>query len=225
MIMKISTDERFVVCLEYLAEKFHCKIKQTDSRYTLNLKLEVDQFRLFDCLVTQIVTTMKGYYLQSKLKIKNKTLIKILLNYDKKSDTIIAGTLFQITPEILLDSLYDFSLTRLKYRWDEVIQLVNENYIHLSQKVLFNELLRFLILNMDYRIPEAHVMAIDHKATICDQKLQPLPQKDDDIVNALIEFAPRQVFIHASSDLTNEIVERIETLFPNCVCIEYNAVL
>lgn len=225
MVMEISTDERFLVCLEHLAQKFHSCIKCDGERYILQLDANINRYQLFDSIVTQIVTTMKGEYLQKKIRIKNKTLIKVLINYDKKSDTVIAGSLFQLTPKILLDSIYDFSLNRLKCRWNEVIQLVNENYIQLTQKVLFNELLRFLILNMDYRIPEAHVMVIDHHATICDQKLQPLPQIDEDIVNALIEVAPRQIFIHNNADLASEIIERIETLFPNCVCIEYNAVL
>jgi len=131
--MKISTDERFLFCLKYLAEKFNSKLTQSNNRYVLNLKSNINQFRLFDCIISQIVTTMKSFYLLSKLKIKNKTLIKILLNYDKKADTIIAGTLFKITNEILLDSLYDFGLSKLKIRWDEVIQLVNENYVHHSQ--------------------------------------------------------------------------------------------
>lgn len=223
--MKISTDERFVFCLEHLAQKFHGQIKRTDMRYNLILNTGVDNFRLFDSIVNQIVTTMKGYYLQSKMRIKNKTLIKVLINYDKKSDTVIAGSLFQLTPQLLLDSIYDFALTRLKCRWDEVIQLVNENYFQLTQTVLFNELLRFLILNMDYRVSEAHVMVINKQPTICDKKLQPLPQNDEDIINALIEVAPRQIFIHNDSLLARDLVERIEYLFPNCVCIEYNAVL
>lgn len=223
--MEISTDERFLSCLEHLAQKFHGQINHADERYILNLNAQINRYQLFDSIVNQIVTTMKAHYLQSKIRIKNKTLIKVLINYDKKSDTVIAGSLFQLSPKILLDSIYDFSLSRLKYRWDEVIQLVNENYLQLTQTVLFNELLRFLILNMDYRMPEAHVMVIDHQATICDQKLQPLPQNDEDIINALIEFAPRQIFIHTDTNLAREIVERIETLFPNCVCIEYNAVL
>ena len=130
--MEISTDERFVFCLEHLAQKFHGQIKRTDMRYNLILNTGVDNFRLFDSIVNQIVTTMKGYYLQSKMRIKNKTLIKVLINYDKKSDTVIAGSLFQLTPQLLLDSIYDFALTRLKYRWDEVIQLVNENYFQLK---------------------------------------------------------------------------------------------
>ena len=223
--MEISTDERFLSCLEHLAGKFHARIQHIDDRHVLYLNARIDRYKLFDSIVNQIVTTMKAFYLQSKIRIKNTTLIKVLINYDKKSDTVIAGSLFQLSPKILLDSIYDFALTRLKCRWDEVIQLVNENYIQLTQTVLFNELLRFLILNMDYRIPEAHVMVIDHQPTICDQKLQPLPQIDEDIINALIEVAPRQIFIHTDTNLANDIVERIETLFPNCVCIEYNAVL
>lgn len=223
--MEISTDERFISCLKHLAGKFHGRVKQIDGRYVLTLKPSIDRYQLFDSIVNQIVTAMKANYLQSKIKIKSDTLIKVLINYDKKSDTVIAGSLFQLSPKLLLDSIYDFSLNRLKCRWNEVIQLVNENYLQLTQTVLFNELLRFLILNMDYRIPEAHVMVIDHHTTICDQKLQPLPQNDSDIINALIEVAPRQIYIHNDTDLASEIVERIEMLFPNCVCIEYNAVL
>ena len=225
MVMKISTDERFLPCLQHLAEKYKSSLKHTADRYILYLKDNVDHFQLFDSIVTQIVTTMKGFYLSSKLKIKNNTLVKVLINYDKKSDTIVAGSLFKLTPEILLDSIYDFCLSRLKCRWHEVVALVNDNYPQLTQKVIFNELLRFLIINMDCRIPEAHIMVINHQPKICDQQLQPLPHPDEDIINSLIEVAPRQIFIHTDTDITKELVEQIETLFPNCVCIEYNAVL
>ena len=225
MVMKISTDERFYTCLQHLAKKFGGQITNNQDRYCLQLKERINKYQLFDSIVNQIVTNMKAFYLNQKLKIKNKTLVKVLINYDKKSDIVIAGSLLSITPTILLDSIYDFCLTRLKCRWNEVIQLVNENYIQLTQKVLFNELLRFLIVNMDCRMPEAHVMVINHQTTICDQKLQPIPRNEEDIINALIDFAPRQIYIHNDRELTKDVVEQIETLFPNCVCIEYNAVL
>lgn len=225
MVMKISTDERFYTCLQHLAKKFGGQITNNQDRYFLQLKGRVNKYQLFDSIVNQIVTNMKAFYLNQKLKIKNKTLVKVLINYDKKSDIVIAGSLLSITPTILLDSIYDFCLTRLKCRWNEVIQLVNENYIQLTQKVLFNELLRFLIVNMDCRMPEAHVMVINHQTTICDKKMQPIPRNEEDIINALIDFAPRQIYIHNDRELTQDVVEQIETLFPNCVCIEYNAVL
>ena len=223
--MEISTDERFIVCIKHLMQKFHGRLKQHYNRYVLTLPSNVDRYRLFDSITNQIVTTMKTYYLHKKIRIKNDTLIKVLINYDKKSDTVIAGSLFQLTPQLLLDSVYDFALDRLKCRWDEVIQLVNENYLQLTQTILFDELLRFLILNMDCRIPEAHVMVINNQPTICDQKLKPLFRIDGDIINALIEVAPKQVFIHNDKALSHDVIERIEKLFPNCVCIEYTAVL
>ncbi len=223
--MEISTDERFLTCLEYLSKKYRGHIKLINQRYILTLPSQVNRYRLFDSIVNQIVTTIKADYLQNKIRIKHKTLIKVLINYDKKSDTVIAGSLFELTPRILLDSIYDFKLDPLKRRWDEVIKLVNENYIQLTQNAMFNELLRFLILNMDYRIPEAHIVMINNQPIICNKKLQPLPQTDDDIINDLVEIAPRQIFIHNSTNLTNKLIERIEYLFPNCVCIEYNAVL
>lgn len=223
--MEISTDERFLICLEHLAQKFHGQIKHQSARYTLTLTHHVNRYQLFDSITNQIVTTMKAQYLKNKIRIKNDTLIKVLINYDKKSDTVIAGSLFQLSPQMLLDSIYDFSLSRLKCRWDEVIQLVNENHLQLTQTVLFNELLRFLIMNMDCRIPEAHIMTINHQLIICDQKLQPLSYSDSDIINALIEVAPRQIFIHNDTDLSRDMIDRIETLFPNCVCIEYNAMV
>lgn len=223
--MEISTDERFISCLQHLAQKFHGHLQQRNNRYVLTLSPRVDRYQLFDSITNQIVTTMKANYLRSKIRIKNDTLIKVLINYDKKSDTVIAGSLFQLSPKLLLDSIYDFALDRLKCRWNEVVQLVNENYIRLTQTVLFNELLRFLIFNMDCRIPEAHVMVIDNHPTICDQKLHPLPQIDEDIINALIEVAPKQIFIHNDTALTHDVIERIEMLFPNCVCIEYTTVL
>ena len=225
MMMEISTDERFVACLQHLAQKYHGQVQQVGERHVLTLPPRINRYRLFDSITNQIVTSMKAFYLRQNIRIKNDTLIKVLINYDKKSDTVIAGSLFQLAPQLLLDSLYDFALDRLKCRWDEVVQLVNENYLQLTQTVLFNELLRFLILNMDCRIPEAHVMVINNQATICDQKLQPLSQIDGDIIHALIEVAPKQVFIHNDSALARDVVERIEMLFPNCVCIEYTAVL
>ena len=223
--MKISTDERFRNCLEHLAQKFNGKIKICDKRYVLNLKPCIDHYQIFDCIVEQIVTTMKAFYLESKLKIKNKTLIKVLVNYDKKSDIIIAASLFNLTPETLLDSIYDFRLSRLKFRWNEVIQLVNENYPQLTQKVVFNELLRFLIINMDYRMSEAHIITVNKHPQICDKKLNPLPHTDEDIINSLIDIAPRQIVIHTDNYLNKEVIDRIENFFPNCICIEYNAVL
>lgn len=223
--MEISTDDRFRESLQYIATKFHKPVKKVGDRYQLTLPNTIDKYKYFDAIIYQIVTTMKSQYIAAKIKIKHETLIKILANYDKKTDIVIATALISITPVMLLDGIFDFRISKLKLRWDEVIQLVNDNYVKLAQKELFDDLLRFLIQNMDYKTKEAHVMAINQKATVCNGKLEPFKQPDADIINTLIDVAPRQIFIHIDPHLETALIQKIATLFPNCVCIEYGSVL
>ena len=223
--MEISTDERFVASLRYIARKFNLPVKKNGERYKLVLPLTIDQDQYLDQIVHQIVTTMKGQYIHDKIKIKNETLIRILVNYDKKTDIIIATTLIKITPVMLLDAVFDFSISKLKSRWDEVIQLVNENHHKLAQRELFNELLRFLILNMDHKTKEAHVIYMDKRTKVCNAKLEPYKQTDNNIINTLIDIAPQQIFIHVDQNLETNLVKKIQTIFPNCVCIDYGTML
>ena len=222
--MEISTDARFIESLRYISRKFNLPVKQVGERYKLVLPLHIDQDKYLDLIVHQVVTTMKGQYIYDKIKIKDSTLIRILVNYDKKTDIIIATTLIKITPVILLDALYDFGISKLKARWQEVVQLVNDNHVKLVQKNLYNELLRFLILNMDHKTKEAHIMYLDRKTKICNSKLEPYQQTDPNIINTLIDLAPQQIFIHVDQHLSTTLIKKIQAIFPNCVCIEYRTI-
>lgn len=223
--MEISTDERFHESLRYLAGKLQQPLQKFGDRYRLLIPTSVDTYYLTDLLVYQIVTVMKARYLQDKIKIKHDLLIKVLVNYDKKTDMVIATALLQLGSRLLLDALYDFGISKLKCRWDEVVQLVNDNRAQLTQKNLCDELLRFLILNMDHKMKEVHVMAVNQRPTVCNSKLEPLSPEQSNVIDALVEAAPRQIFIHIDQNMQPEIVKAIQQLFPNCICIEYSAVL
>lgn len=220
--MEIGSDARFAECLSYIGGKFGSPVRKTGDRFKLTLPNNTDKLKLFDAITYQIVTKMKTHYIEQNIQIKNPILIKVLSHYDKKTDLIIAASLVQITPVMLLDGLFDFRLTRLKKRWDEVISLVNDNVKNLICKGLFDELLRFLIQNMDYKINEAHIIVEGSTVLVCNDKLVPFANLDTDIINALIDVAPRQVFIHMDTNLEKSlIVKNIETIFPNCVTIQY----
>ena len=223
--MEISTDERFHESLRYLATKLQQPLQKIGDRYHLIVPATVDSYYLTDLLVYQIVTVMKAHYLQDKIKIKHNLLIKVLVNYDKKTDMVIATALLKESPLLLLDALYDFGIAKLKCRWDEVAQLVNDNRTQLNQKPLRDELLRFLILNMDHKMKEVHVMAVNKHPTVCNSKLEPIKPEQPNVIDALVEAAPRQIFIHIDQNMTPETVKEIQQLFPNCICIEYSAVL
>ena len=223
--MQISSDERFRCSLEYLAHKFHQPLHKIDGRYTLTLPASTDKYQYQDAIVYQVTTAMKKQYLQDNLKIKDLTLIKVLVNYDRKTDIIIATALINVTPIILFDAIYNFGIAKLKCRWDEIIGLVNDNYRQLANPMLFNELLRYLIINLDFKLNEVHIMTINRKVQVCDQNFKPLPVHDENIIHTLIDAAPRQIFIHNSPEINSKLITEIEQFFPNCVCIEYNAVL
>lgn len=223
--MQISTDERFVACLTHLAAKFHRTVRRQQNRTVLNLPDTIDQDQLADAIVHQIVTRMKATYLHDQIKIKSDLLIRVLVNYDQHTDILIATSLIKITPLMLLDSIYDFALQRLKCRWHEVAQLVNDNHVQLTQKQVFDDLLRFLIVNMDCRMKEAHVRLINRLPTVCNSNLEPIKTNSDNIINTLIDMAPQRIYIHAEQGMQAQIIQEIEHLFPNCICIESGCVL
>jgi hypothetical protein len=146
--MEISSDTRFIDCLSHLADKFGVKITAQNSRIVLKLPKSIDADKLLGAVATQIITTMKSYYIQRHISLKDPRLIEILSRYDNKTDLIIASALLEITPKMLLDSIYDFRLTALKKRWDEVVSLVNDNAKHLACKSVYDDFLRFLIENI-----------------------------------------------------------------------------
>ncbi len=220
--MEISTDNRFVKNLQNIAKKFGIKITKDKDRTILKVSDKIDEYKLLDCIVNQIITSIKTEYIKSRIQIKDETLIRVLLNYDKKTDLIIASSLIEITPIMRLDAILDFRLSSIKKRWDEIIALVNTNYPKLINKEILNELLRYLIQNMDFKTNEAHIMRDGKVIKILNENLEPFNYTDNNLINVLIDVAPRQIFIHLNNDFEENLVENIETLFPNCVCIEYD---
>ena len=110
----------------------------------------------------------------------------------------------------------------MKKRWDEVIALVNDNAQNLICKGLFDELLRFLIQNMDHKTNEAHIIMDGGTVTVCNDKLVPFKNDSNaDVIHMLIDVAPRRVFIHQNANLEKKLVRNIENIFCDCVTIDY----
>jgi hypothetical protein len=102
--------------------------------------------------------------------------------------------------------------------------------MNLLSKSMFNELLRFLISNLDPKISEAHIIKNDNKIVICNAELTPFDDTAVDtsaqIINALIDILPKTIFIHDNgNNIEKKLIKNIEQIFPNCVYISYNATL
>jgi hypothetical protein len=245
ILLEISTDDRFRDALPFIKKcikdkNLKTKIYIKNERNFLQVTAEKNNADTLKNLritvhsaITQVITTiMKKHFLISHIiipmipHINREAFIRALSAYDTKTDTIIAGALVKITPGILLDSIYDFRLLPLHKRWFEVAALVNENISNLLDKTMFDELLRFLISNLEHKIDEAHIIKNGKNICICDNELTPFEiataNADNQIINTLIDISPNKIFIHSNNnDIEKKLIKNIEQIFPNCVIISY----
>jgi hypothetical protein len=237
-LFEISADARFEEALPFIRQKIKNEnqsskiIKKKDRSYLIITANKNIASALHNAVTQVVITMMKNHYLAAHTNIPNipsinrEAFIRALSLYDEKTDIIIAGAIVKITPQILLDGLYDFALTPLHKRWNEVAKLVNENMTNLLNKSMFDELLRFLISNLDHKINEAHIIKNNKKIMICNDELTPFDiasvSTDAQVINALIDISPKTIFIHANgNDIEKKLIKNIEQIFPACVIIQY----
>lgn len=189
---------------------------------------------LVNAIADIVVTDCKAYYITTRTKLPMQdalckhAFIKALSEFDSNADKLIAKSLLRLTPTFLLDSYYEFMLDVLKKRWQEVINLANENVCYLVCDKTFAELLRFLISNIESRSDEVHLFNRAEKIEVLSGALKPfnniyinedLPA-DIQVVSKLISIAPKKIFLHQEkTPFEVALVKNIQNLFGGCVFI------
>lgn len=125
-----------------------------------------------DAISDIIVTDCKASYINERVKLPIRdsvgrgAFVSALLAFDRDTDKVIATSILKQhkTNVLYLDSFFDFALSGLKSRWDEVCLLANENACYLSVQKTFTELLQFLISNIDCQMDDtmfSHIRETD----------------------------------------------------------------
>jgi len=178
---------------------------------------------LYDAIADIIITDLKAYYICDKIKLPSfdklcsQAFVSALSAFDRDTDKIISKTLFKVTPQIHLDSLYEFAIHVLKSRWDEVVHLANENVCYLACKKTFMDLLRFLISNVDGISDEAHIIKRGDRYEVLGQKMKPVETlyfneslaSDIQVINKLVAFAPKSIFVHCDDEALQNSIQTI----------------
>lgn len=234
------------------------KMTQSNARHTLNIvfsasldapncaatphksKTDTGARKIASVIVNAIadiiVTDCKAYYIATRTNLPMQdtltkhAFIKALSEFDSSADKIIAKSLLKLTPTFFLDSFYQFMLFPLKTRWQEVINLANENVCYLVCDKTFAELLRFLISNIESRSDEVHLFKRTEKIEILSGALKPfnniyinddLPA-DIQVILKLISIAPKKIFLHQEkTPFEGALVKNIQNLFGSCVHITH----
>jgi len=208
-----------------------CELVKSESRHVLRISTKIDiAGNLSDCIADIVITDCKTYYINERIKLPiGDNLVacaftSALSTFDRDTDKIIAKTLIRLTPQINLDSFYEFGLYVLKSRWDEVCLLANENRCYLLCQSTFMELLRFLISNIDGMCDEAHIVMNGERLEVLGGGLKPIENiyindslpNDIQIVNKLVVLAPKRIFLHTANDA---LKDSIQNIFGTCTVV------
>jgi hypothetical protein len=238
---QISADRRFESSLPYIAKRLTAtNAVQTASEVHVTTETRIDGL-LVDSVADVIVADCKAFYIDERIKLPisnpylKSAFVAALSTFDRETDKIIAKTILEglIMPDakagdsgeicrLSIDSVYEFMLTALKARWDEVCSLANENIRFLVCHRTFMELLRFLISNIDSLCEEAHIVQNGARFEVLGQNMAPIEDiyingalpTGIQVVNKLVAIAPKRVFLHAQSV---PFQKELEDLFGACV--------
>ena len=229
-------------CLEFLQHKLMSHFKQINgviahyeqadkyyillackSEFKTNTKKLV-QNTIADCLIN----FYKRKYLINNItlplsnEIDTQAFIKALTTFDSNADKEFILSNLKYKNKLVIKSFYNFKLNELKTRWYELCSLANSNSYYLLNKDTFNELLRFLVSNLESKCGEVHILYNEQGYTICDYYLKQLNsdlieptsgQNDILLLTALIEIAPQKIVLHYDVNQNIQILKEIYNIF------------
>ena len=103
------------------------------------------------CIIKAICSFYKEKFVDENLRLpihENISLTafkKALLNFDRETDFYIISKNLVLDKNFYLDSFYNFKLKALRDKWEELVNLANENGDYLVSSEAFFDLLKFLI--------------------------------------------------------------------------------
>lgn len=179
------------------------------------------QMNLSSIITQTICTNFKANFLDEFLSLPEHDKIgmtafkKALLNFDKETDKFLVQKQLTFDKNLYLESFYQFRLTSLKAKWQELVALANENRVYLISNDAFLDLLKFLIDNLDVCEEEVNVIEDEqgYKIVLQDKiedKYSGQIFNDEALVSSIIDLAPQKInFYCTKNSKTSDFLEKI----------------
>ncbi|MCK9574936.1 MAG: sporulation protein YtxC [Clostridia bacterium] len=251
--LTIEAESGDTECLEFLQHKLTAHFKdingvfahyaEADKYYILlacKREYKVSTKKLVDSTIADFLINFykRTYFIKNlTLPIPNEidmqAFIKALTTFDSTADKDFILSKLKYKNKLIIKSFYEFRLYELKTRWDELCGLANSNSYYLLNKDTFNELLRFLISNLESKYGEVHILYDEQGYTICDYYLKQLKndfaeptsgQNDILLLTALIEIAPQKIVLHCDVNQNIQILKEIYNIFEGRVQLAENRI-
>ena len=185
-------------------------------------------FVLERCIIKVVCNFYKEEFLNQNLhlpmheKMSLTAFKKALINFDKETDFYIISKNLNLDKTLYLDAFYDFRLSGLREKWNELIMLANDNSDYLIGDEAFFDLLKFLIDNLEICENEISVFEKENGYSI------KLPEKNDTscesltkegLVSTLIELSPKKINLYCDRD--DATVRFLSKIFEKRINVNY----
>ncbi len=179
-------------------------------------------------LANYIILDYKYNYLVSKFKFKvtsdinMQAFIKALVVFDSEIDKDIIIQNLRPLSKVDIDSFCRFRLKILHTKWQDLINLANDNFVYLLSTDTFIELLKFIISNLDYRTKEVNIHFDKNGFKLLDVNNKPIQDtmldytvgyNDALLITSLITLSPRRINLHYDTTITNSTINLLFQLF------------
>lgn len=160
---------------------------------------------------------MQNLHIDIVDNVSRQAFISALLYFDNETDSYIVNKYLEIGNKINIESFFNFRLQSLKQKWQELVDISNQNEIYLYKDDTFLELIKFLVDNIEVKNDVVNIMPLDKSYGIFDSKfdiIEPSQDMDEEkLVTDLIALSPKSINIYCSEILSSKIKTLICKLF------------
>ena len=148
---------------------------------------------------------------------------KALLNFDKETDKFIIRKNLILEDTLYLESFYYFKLRSLHDKWEELVNLSNENKEYLISRESFIDLLKFLVDNLDICEDEISVVKENGGYRIFSEECEYTNKliSEDSMVSSVIDLSPQKINLYFSE--TSNAINLLEKIFEERITINQNS--
>lgn len=185
---------------------------------------------LTEKIAESILLNYKKEFILSRLsfsfnqKINMQVFLKALIVFDSDTDKEIIIQRLNLNHDIVIKSFIDFKLKFLKKKWLELVDLANDNAMYLVSEDTFNELIKFLISNLEYRCYAVNVFSKNNCFLLCDTQGKVISDflvdknivyDDVNLLTSLIALNPEKIIVHCNSDTQEKTINKLFQYFSN----------
>lgn len=154
--------------------------------------------------------------------------LKALVVFDSDTDKEIIMERMKFDSNLVVNSFINFKLSFLKRKWKELIDLANDNSMYLLNNDSFDELIKFLISNLEYRYHTINIfskqdcyMLYDTTGAVVDDFLidKNIVYDDNHLLTSLVALNPEKIVVHCNTFVKDKLLKTLYDYFSNRVHI------